>query len=128
MPNPNFDPNNGYGNSALGTFSIPDAADGSAVTPIDLVRHHAFIIVRCADVSNVDAATDTLSFQIGMTTSDDMLELEDGLGEVTIVMDDIFHRVIFVGAARRVRPVLSAVSSGGTVDIEIYGADAATTV
>lgn len=122
----NFDDNSGYGNSAVNTFTIPDAADGSAVTPIDLERHYAFIILRCADVSNVGAATDTLGIQLGMTDADDMLELEDNLQDVTIIMDDIFHRAIFVGAARRVRPVLSAVASGGTVVIEVYGADAAT--
>ena len=128
MPNPNFDDNNGFGNSDLFTFTIPNAADGSAVTPVDLLRHYAFFLVRCADVSNVAASTDTLEFQIGITGADDMLRLEDENEEILITMDDTFQRVIFAGMARRIRPVLSAVASGGTVVIEIYGIDAATLV
>lgn len=128
MPDPNFDNNEGYGNSAIGTFTIGTGADGSAVTPIDFLRHCAFFVVRCADVSNVAASTDTLSFQIGMASSDDMLPLEDSLQEVTIIMDNIFHRAIFVGAARRIRGVLSANASGGSVVLEFYGVDAATLV
>lgn len=120
-----IDPFNGYGNSEIGVFTIGSGADGSAVTPTDLLRQYGFLVIRCADVSNVAAPSDVLAIHIGMTDSDDMLPLEDETGAVNIVMDGIFQTVLFIGAAQRVRFVLSANASGGSVVIEVYGIDAA---
>ena len=121
-----IDKRNGYGNSAIGTFTIGTGADGSVVTPIDLLRHYGFLVIRCADITNVATpASDTVAVHIGMTDSDDMLALKDDNGAVTIALDTTFHVALFIGAAQRVRLVLSANASGGSVVFEVYGIDAA---
>lgn len=117
----------GYGNSLIGTFTIAEAADGSAVTPVDLDRNYAFLAIRCTDISNVATpATDTAAVYVEPAdAADAMLIVRDDVGSLSLALDVAFQRTIFVGAARHVRLVLSAVASGGSVVFQIYGIDAA---
>lgn len=124
-----FNENSGFGVS-LG--KVATIADGQTTIsePIDLGRIYAWVVVRCADVGNVAAPTNTLSFQLGVTVDDTLVPLreKDNAGDdvnKTILMDAVFHQQIFIGAARRVKPILSAAASGGSVIIEVYGVDAA---
>jgi len=123
---PNFSNYNGYGNSDKKTFTITNGVTGSAIAPVNFDRQCAFIVVRCVDVSNAAATTDTLGIKISTTDTDDLLTLKDDSdAAITILMDSAFHRVIFVGNAKRVQVVLSQAASGGSVTVEVYGIDAA---
>lgn len=117
----------GYGNSFIATFTIGSGADGSAVTPIDLGRHYAFLCIRCTNVSNVATpATDTLAvYAEPADAATNMLIVKDDVGALGLALNVAFQRTIFVGAARHVRLVLSANASGGSVVFQIYGVDAA---
>lgn len=119
-----FSDNSGFGVSLGKVATIPDGQT-TISTPLDLGRIYAWIVVRCTDVSNAAATTDTLSLQLGVTVDDTIAPLRETSANKTITMDAIFHEPIFVGAARRVKPVLSAAASGGSVIIEVYGVDAA---
>jgi hypothetical protein len=119
-----FSDNSGFGVSVSKVATI---ADGQTTIsePLDLGRIYAWIVVRCADVSNAAATTDTLSFQLGVTVDDTLAPLRVDSASKTILLDAVFHEVLFVGAARRVKPILSDAADGGTVIIEVYGIDAA---
>ena len=119
-----FDDNSGYGDSVGMEFTIANTETGALLAPVDLGRLYAFIVVRCTSVANVADPANTVSFHLGLTDNDAMLPFKDENGLVTHILDDIFHRVYFVGAAQRVRCILSAAATGD-VTFAIYGVDAA---
>ncbi len=119
-----FNDDAGYGNSLGKEFLIASAETGALLDPVDLGRLYAFIVIRCTDVTNAAAVSDTVAFHLGLTDNDAMLPFEDENGVSTIILDDIFHRVLFVGAVQRVRCILSAAATGN-ITFAIYGIDAA---
>ena len=87
-----FSPHSGYGNSEKFTQIILTGTDGSTLPPANFSRQCAFVVIRCTDVSNVAAGTDTLSLKISITDVDELLELEDENGETKFTLDELFNR------------------------------------
>jgi hypothetical protein len=116
-----IDPNAGYGMSSKLQFVIPNGATGVAVDAVDLGRHYAWVIIRITSATGIAAAA-TLAVHLGMEAADTPIVLSDD--NLPLTADAIGHHLLFVGGARRVRLVLSAVTTG-EVTIDIWGADAA---
>jgi len=117
----------GFGISQDQTFTIPSGTDGSAVAAIDLGRNYAFIIVRCADASNIAAAS-VMSAEVGVDDGDTLAELwiESGASawaSGTLPVTGTFQFVVPAAfGCQRIRLIVSVVTDGD-VDLEIIGID-----
>lgn len=118
-----IDPNSGYGDSAKFPFTIGNGADGSAVAVVDLGRNHAYVLVRCEDVTNAPASGTMVLHVTAEAAGTPVTLFVDSL-EASQGVNATFHRLFFVGLAREVRIVLSGNATGDIV-FDIWGIDAA---
>lgn len=111
------------------TFTIPNGANGSGVTAVDLAGNYKVIVVKCADCQYI-AATTGLTAKIGYTGADtvcDLYEQNDpstkwSKANLPTSGTLAFHLAHATGA-RRVQLILSNSASGGDVVFEIQGLD-----
>jgi hypothetical protein len=108
-------------------FTIPNAADGSAVAAVDLERNYGFIVVSCPDTSNIAADTN-LSAQVADDDSGSLLPLytqDAGGAWQSAVLPTSGGLRFWLSPAfgvQRLRLILSNNSSGEVV-FHIYGFD-----
>jgi hypothetical protein len=120
---------NGYGRSDRQSFTIPNGADGSAVAAVDLERNYGFIVISCANASNI-AADSTLSAEVADDDSGSLLPLytQDGAGAwESAVLPGSGGLRFWLSPAfgiQRLRLILSNNSSGEVV-FHVYGFDGA---
>jgi len=117
----------GFGRSDQQSFSIPNGADGSAVAAVDLARNYGFVVIACADTSNIAADT-TLSAEVADDDSATLLPLhtQDGAGvwesAVLPTSGGLRFWLSHAFGVQRLRLVLSN-NSTGAVTFTIYGFD-----
>lgn len=111
------------------TFTIPNAADGSAVAAVDLGGNFKGVLIKCEDCQYI-AATTTVGAKVGYTGSDtlsDLYEQDDPgtiyaggnlptTGTLAFVLTHAF-------GVRRIQLILSNNASGGPVVFKIQGLD-----
>jgi len=118
-------PQAGYGRSAKFTFVVPESADGSGVTPIDLKRPYSFIVIRMDAVG--DAASLSFNLEAGDTAADTMVEVYDGgVQYLTALPATGGYRSLVkeLYGAQRVRIVLTSSLAGGeSATFDVYGFD-----
>lgn len=122
----------GFGRSDLQTFTIANGANGSAVTPLNFLRGHAYYVVICEDASFIPATT-TLRAQVGYDTGATMLDLYEqndpatrwtkGSLPVTGTLSFILSHAF---GAQYLRFILSNNATGGSVVFKVYGFDPTT--
>lgn len=110
------------------TFTIGSGASGSAVTPIDLGRAYAFIVVSCDDASHIPSTT-TMTAQAASDDTGTVKPVYQQNGVAvwtsgTLPTSGGFRFVLPHAAfAQQLRFVLSNNASGGSVAIDVYGFD-----
>jgi hypothetical protein len=120
---------NGYGRSDRQSFTIPNGADGSAVAAVELERNYGFIVISCADASNIAADT-SLNAEVADDDSGDLLPLytQDGAAAwqsgVLPTSGGLRFWLSPAFGAQRLRLILSN-NSEGEVVFHIYGFDGA---
>lgn len=116
----------GYGVSGPETFTIGSGADGSLVDPVDFGRNVAYVLISCADASNIQAAT-TLGLEVAYGDDDNMVTLKERDSAGAYASDalptsgDFGFACIHALGAQRVRLVLSQVTSGGSAVFKVWG-------
>lgn len=117
----------GFGRSDQYTFTIPSGATGSAVTPINLLRNYAFLVVTCEDATGV--ASGTLGAQVSYDASGTMCALYQQdmaaiWASMTLPTSGTFAFVLsHAFGAQRLRFVASA-STDADLVLKVYGFDA----
>lgn len=115
--------------SAQQTFTIPNGANGSAVTPVDLGAPYKIIVVRCEDAQYIPGATN-MSADAGYAAADNMCTLYEendpstawSKGALPTTGDFCFALTHSFGA-RRLRLILSNNSTGGDTVLYVRGYD-----
>jgi hypothetical protein len=118
----------GYGRSDVGTFTIANGADGSAVTPIDLTRNYLYLLIVCEDDQYI-AATTNLSAEVTYDDGDTpvpLYELNDpstqwSKGALPTAGNGFAFVLTHALGAQEIRLILSNNASGGSVVFKIYG-------
>jgi hypothetical protein len=121
-----------YGRFVAGdpeTFTIADAADGSAVAAVDLAFNYKLVVVKCEDCQYIQASTN-LTALVGyeaLDTLSDLYEQDDpgtqwSKGSLPTTGTLAFVMTHAIGV-RRLRLVLSNASSGGATVFKVYGLD-----
>ena len=125
----NVGANVGFSRSDAQTFTIGNAADGSAVTPLDFGRGYAMYIVKIASTANIAAATGlrikvsyaAADAEVDLYNSDDPTTrwskspLPTGANSLGFVLTTAF-------GAQKLRFILSQ-NATGNVAFEVYGVD-----
>lgn len=112
--------------SDVKTFTITSGNDGSSVDAVDLGANYDIIVVKCESASNIQADT-TLGVEVGYGESDTLVDLySQDLAAIAasgaLPTSGGFAAVLSnAAAARRVRIVLSANASGGSVVFKVQG-------
>lgn len=110
------------------TFTIPDEADGSLVTPVDLGAHFESVIVACADLGGVQADT-TIGAEVGFDAAGTMYTLYDqddpstewvSTGAIA-TSGSMAMELTLAKGVRRLRFILSKVADGAAVVIKVWG-------
>ena len=109
------------------TFTIVAAADGSAVTPVDLGANYRYLAVKCEDCQYIQGAT-TITAEVGYEAADtisDLYAVDDPSTAWSIgalpTTGTLAFGMTYPFAVRRIRFILSNAASGGSVVFKIYG-------
>lgn len=108
--------------SSRKTFTIPNAATGSAVAAVQFNRRYKYFLIQCADCNNIDSTT-TLGVAMGLDGTDTLHNVytQDDPGTIwaggNLPTTAITLAFILTHArgAERLRLILSKVSVGEVV-------------
>ena len=109
------------------TFTIGDAADGSAVAPVDFERPTQGMLIVCEDCSNI-AASSSLTAQVvydGGDTECDLYEISDPTTQWSQTDLPTTGTLAFYlehpAGAQQLRLILGNAADGGSVVFKVYG-------
>ena len=109
-------------------FTIGIGADGSAVTPVDLGGNFEGILVACADMGGVQAAT-TMAAKVGFDAAGTMYDLyaQDDPSSAWVSSGNLptsgtmMAEFTLAKGVRRLQLILSQVTAGAAVTFSIRG-------